>query len=102
MAAPTVRRIVSTRLPTRWGLFQAIAFERELFEGDRSIETAVALILGDPSSGAPLVRIHSQCFTGEEEKFSPHGYAVLTLDRSTLKEEVRDASGLVIYERVLT
>jgi 3,4-dihydroxy-2-butanone 4-phosphate synthase/GTP cyclohydrolase II len=65
MPAGTVRRIVSTRLPTRWGLFQAIAFERELFEGDRSIETAVALILGDPTSGAPLVRIHSQCFTGE-------------------------------------
>jgi len=65
MHAGTVRRIVSTRLPTRWGLFQAIAFEREVFDGDRSLETAVALVLGDPTGGAPLVRIHSQCFTGE-------------------------------------
>ena len=65
MHAGTVRRIVSTRLPTRWGLFQAIAFEREVFDGDRPLETAVALVLGDPTGGAPLVRIHSQCFTGE-------------------------------------
>ena len=65
MHAGTVRRVVSTRLPTKWGPFEAIAFERELFEGDRSIETAVVLIVGDPTSGAPLVRIHSQCFTGE-------------------------------------
>ena len=65
MHAGTVRQIVSTRLPTRWGLFQAIAFEREVFDGDRSLETAVALVLGDPTGGAPLVRIHSQCFTGE-------------------------------------
>ena len=65
MHAGTVRRIVSTRLPTRWGLFQAIAFEREVFDGDRNLETAVALVLGDPTGGAPLVRIHSQCFTGE-------------------------------------
>jgi 3,4-dihydroxy-2-butanone 4-phosphate synthase/GTP cyclohydrolase II len=65
MHAGTVRRIVSTRLPTRWGLFQAIAFEREVFDGDRHLETAVALVLDDPTGGAPLVRIHSQCFTGE-------------------------------------
>jgi len=65
MHAGTVRRIVSTRLPTRWGLFQAIAFEREVFDGDRPLETAVALVLGDPTGGAPLARIHSQCFTGE-------------------------------------
>jgi len=63
--AGRVRRIVSTRLPTRWGLFQVIAFEREVFDFDRPLETAVALTLGDPTCGAPLVRIHSQCFTGE-------------------------------------
>ena len=65
MHAGPVRRIVSTRLPTKWGLFQAIAFEREVFNGDRSLEAAVALVLGDLAGGAPLVRIHSQCFTGE-------------------------------------
>jgi len=63
--AGKARRIVSTRLPTRWAVFQAIAFEREIFDGDRSIETAVVLALGDPTDGIPLVRIHSQCFTGD-------------------------------------
>lgn len=36
---------------------------------------------------------------GEEERFSPHGYAVLTFDGPTLTEEVRDAHGAVIYAR---
>jgi hypothetical protein len=38
---------------------------------------------------------------GEEDKFTPHGYAVLTLDGPHLKEEVRDPLGNVIYDRVL-
>ena len=63
--AGKARRIVSTRLPTRWAVFQAIGFEREVFDDDRTIETAVALTLGDLTHGAPLVRIHSQCFTGD-------------------------------------
>src|SRR3989440_5207894 len=63
--AGTVRRVVSTRIPTRWGLFQALGFEREIANGTRRVETALALVLGDLTEGAPLVRIHSQCFTGE-------------------------------------
>ena len=46
-----------------------VGFERPTFDGSTDRETAVVLILGDPTSGpmvdAPLVRIHSQCFTGE-------------------------------------
>src|ERR1043166_3025411 len=38
----------------------------------------------------------------EEDKFTPHGYAVLTLDGPHLKEQVLDATGRVIYERQLT
>src|SRR5439155_8576005 len=63
--AETVRRVVSTRMPTRWGDFQALGFEREIANGTRRVETALALVLGDLTEGAPLVRIHSQCFTGE-------------------------------------
>ena len=63
--AETVRRVVSTRMPTRWGVFQALAFEREISNGTRRVETALALVLGDLTEGSPLVRIHSQCFTGE-------------------------------------
>src|SRR3954467_3099669 len=60
-----VRRVASTRMPTRWGMFRALGFERDLLNGVHRVETAVALVLGDLTAGIPLVRIHSQCFTGE-------------------------------------
>ena len=61
----SLRQIVSTRLPTRWGLFQALGFEREAVNGIRRIETALAFVMGNLSGSPPLLRIHSQCFTGE-------------------------------------
>src|SRR6266581_3761447 len=61
----TVRRVASTRMPTRWGMFRALGFERDILNGVHRVETALALVLGDVSAGVPLVRIHSQCFTGE-------------------------------------
>src|SRR5258706_7580147 len=61
----SVRRVVSTRLPTKWGEFQLLGFEREIVNGTNHIETALAFILGDATQGVPLLRIHSQCFTGE-------------------------------------
>src|SRR5437870_10245053 len=61
----TVRRVASARMPTRWGMFRALGFERDILNGVHRVETAVALVLGDVTAGVPLVRIHSQCFTGE-------------------------------------
>jgi GTP cyclohydrolase II len=63
--AETVRRVVSTRMPTRWGEFQTLGFERDISNGSGRIETGVAIVLGDLTEDAPLLRIHSQCFTGE-------------------------------------
>lgn len=60
----TIRRAASTLLPTKWGAFQMIGFERTPV-GRGYAETAIALILNDPTHGAPLLRIHSQCFTGD-------------------------------------
>src|SRR5215813_5404495 len=65
IATGTLRRVASTRMPTRWGVFRALGFMRETGNGSGRVETAVALVLGDLHGGAPLVRIHSQCFTGE-------------------------------------
>jgi len=95
-AATGVRRVVSTRLPTLWGLFEAVGFEREVANGILRLETALALILGDLTEGAPLLRIHSQCFTGE----------VLGSLRCDCKEQLEiamraiaeEGRGLVIYE----
>src|SRR4051812_31349517 len=61
----TLWRIVSTRMPTRWGMFDAIGFERDVPNGTRRVETALAIVMGNLTERAPLLRIHSQCFTGE-------------------------------------
>jgi 3,4-dihydroxy-2-butanone 4-phosphate synthase/GTP cyclohydrolase II len=63
--AGTVRQVVSTRIPTKWGVFRTLGFEREIANKTRRVETALALVLGDLTEHAPLVRIHSQCITGE-------------------------------------
>ena len=64
--ASMLRRVASTRIPTRWGIFETLGFERELLNGTGHVETALAFVLGDlTEEGVPLVRIHSQCFTGE-------------------------------------
>ena len=60
-----MRRVASARMPTRWGTFQTIGFERETSDGSRRVETALAILFGDLTGEAPLLRIHSQCFTGE-------------------------------------
>jgi GTP cyclohydrolase II len=59
-----IRQVAATELPTRWGRFRALGFERWL-PGRRSPESALVLVLGDSSLQPPLVRIHSQCITGE-------------------------------------
>jgi len=60
----SVCRVVSTHLPTVFGVFDLIGFERaNMAKGKR--ETALVLTLGNLRDGAPLLRIHSQCLTGE-------------------------------------
>jgi GTP cyclohydrolase II len=51
-------------LPTRWGTFQILGFEGSFGDGKRK-EEAVALTMGDLKTRPPLVRIHSQCLTGD-------------------------------------
>jgi len=63
--ASGVRRVASARMPTRWGTFQAVAFQSDILNGTRRIETALVLTMGDLTRNAPVLRIHSQCMTGE-------------------------------------
>jgi GTP cyclohydrolase II len=58
-------QIASIRLPTKWGSFEAMGFKREPWIAGRTAEAALAVVLGDPSQGVPLLRVHSQCLTGE-------------------------------------
>ena len=54
----TIRSKISTRMPSKWGDFEAIGFEWERMNGHRKIETALALILGDNeiSAGTYLLK----------------------------------------------
>jgi GTP cyclohydrolase II len=60
----TVRKVAEADFPTRWGHFRIMGFEGQIGE-DRRREEAVALVIGDIHSQPPLVRIHSQCLTGD-------------------------------------
>jgi len=92
-----VRRVALTRLPTRWGLFTALGFERDLSNGSRRIETALAIVLGDLAAHEPpLLRIHAECITGEMFR-SLRCDCADQLDIA-LREIGREGRGLVIYE----
>jgi GTP cyclohydrolase II len=89
-------RIASTRMPTTWGMFDAIGFERDISDGARKTETALALVMGDLTKGVPLLRIHSQCFTGEVlGSLRCDCRDQLEMAMQAIAEEGR---GLVIYE----
>jgi len=56
-----VERIAEADLPTRWGRFRVIAYGVR-FEPQQPI----VLVMGDVAAApAPLVRLHSSCFTGD-------------------------------------
>ena len=58
--------MASADFPTRWGRFRIYGFRGEFGEnGERRQEEAVALVMGDVKSAPALLRIHSQCLTGD-------------------------------------
>ncbi len=63
-AEATVRKMAEADFPTRWGQFRILGFEGRAGADPRR-EEAVALVHGDIHSQPPLVRIHSQCLTGD-------------------------------------
>ncbi len=69
-----IRRVVSTLLPTVFGVFELIGCERAGFGrvgndranmANREHEAALVMTFGDLQDGVLLLRIHSQCLTGE-------------------------------------
>jgi GTP cyclohydrolase II len=88
-------RVASTHLPTTFGVFDLIGFERATVDRGET-ESALLLILGDLQNRPPLLRIHSQCLTGEvlgSLRCDCRGQ--LELAMSAIANE---GSGLVIYE----
>jgi GTP cyclohydrolase II len=78
MPFESVRKIADADFPTRWGQFRILGFEGIVADPEpcngaipapvKRVESAVALVMGDlakPGAEAPIVRIHSQCLTGD-------------------------------------
>jgi GTP cyclohydrolase II len=73
MAFASVKKIAEADFPTRWGAFRILGFEglrpcdqaAACAPGQGDVEGLVALVMGDIHSTPPLVRIHSQCLTGD-------------------------------------
>ena len=67
-----MKKVAEADFPTRWGAFRILGFEGTLSDKSdancppASInEEMVALVMGDIHSAPPVVRIHSQCLTGD-------------------------------------
>jgi GTP cyclohydrolase II len=75
MPFESVKKIAEADFPTRWGHFRISGFEGRLpaprpccehgAQSGQRVEGLVALVMGDIHSAPPLVRIHSQCLTGD-------------------------------------
>lgn len=93
---PAVRRVAEADFPTEYGHFRIFAFEAVDALGER--EEAVAVVLGDVSARQPvLVRIHSQCLTGDVfHSLRCDCRAQLEL---SLEAVAQNGRGAVIYEK---
>src|ERR1700761_9738858 len=70
-----VKKEADRDFPPRWGHFRILGFEGTRIDPEpckpgtapvpAKVEGAIALVLGDIHSGPPVVRIHSQCLTGD-------------------------------------
>ena len=75
MGFEQVVKIADADFPTRWGHFRILGFEghlptprpccEESAQHGKRVEGLVALVMGDIHAAPPLVRIHSQCLTGD-------------------------------------
>ena len=87
-----VERVVNAPLPTVSGKFQAVGY----LDHDRGDEQ-VALVHGDIGSENVLVRLHSECLTGDAFG-SQHCECGDQLD-AALRAVVKAGSGIVVYLR---
>jgi len=103
MGLESVKKVAEADFPTRWGAFRILGFEGVLAEGQpgcepvRTTEGLVALIMGDIHGSPALVRIHSQCLTGDV-------FGSLRCDcrlqlELALKQIAEEGAGILLYEQ---
>ena len=92
-----VQQVASADFPTRWGEFRIYGFRTEPARNSDEPEEAVALVMGDVRSSAPLVRVHSQCLTGDVfHSLRCDCRQQLELSLSRISAE---GAGILIYEQ---
>ena len=109
MGFESVKKIAEADFPTRWGAFRILGFEGVLTaaspSGDGSsngagkgeVEGLVALVMGDIHSAPPVVRIHSQCLTGDV-------FGSLRCDcrlqlELAMRRIAKEGAGILLYEQ---
>jgi GTP cyclohydrolase II len=86
-------KVAEADFPSRFGHFRIYGFEGRT---DGVVEESVVLKMGDIDGDPPLVRVHSQCLTGDVfHSLRCDCRAQLELALTTISREGR---GLVIYE----
>ncbi len=98
MSKRAIQQVASADFPTLWGQFRIYGFRGEFPSGGQTrVEEAVALVMGDIKSAPPLVRIHSQCLTGDVfHSLRCDCRQQLELSLTMIAAE---ASGILIYEQ---
>lgn len=108
MGFESVKKIAEADFPTRWGAFRILGFEGYL-EAQRpcdeatasrakgEVEGLVALVMGDIHSTPPVVRIHSQCLTGDV-------FGSLRCDcrlqlELAMRRIAKEGAGILLYEQ---
>jgi GTP cyclohydrolase II len=120
MGFESVNKIAEADFPTRWGAFRIMGFEGVLNHptdedlsvaapeparpccehgaaAGRTVEGLVALVMGDIHAAPPIVRIHSQCLTGDV-------FGSLRCDcrlqlELALKRIAGEGAGILLYEQ---
>jgi GTP cyclohydrolase II len=108
MGFESVKKIAEADFPTRWGAFRILGFEGVLTAvrpcedspangaGKGEVEGLVALVMGDIHAAPPVVRIHSQCLTGDV-------FGSLRCDcrlqlELALRRIAKEGAGILLYE----
>jgi GTP cyclohydrolase II len=107
MSFDSIRKVAEADFPTRWAHFRILGFEGILEHAEpataddpapqKRVESAVALVLGDFHSAPPIVRIHSQCLTGDvfhSLRCDCHDQLHLALARIA-----DEGAGILLYEQ---
>src|SRR5246127_1338261 len=107
MPLQSVQKVADADFPTRWGHFRILGFEGKVVSSEpckpgavplpARTEGAVALVMGDIHSAPPIVRIHSQCLTGDVfHSLRCDCRQQLELALKTITEE---GVGILLYEQ---